>query len=136
MILADTGPLIALLDADDRHHQRCVDGIKKLPAAPMLTTWPCFTEAIYLLGATGGYSYQEKLWQLYETKRLTLHTPSFPEVGRMHKLMETYQDTPMDLADASLLAAAEALGARQILTLDTHFYVYRLAGGDVLEVVI
>ena len=38
MILTDTGPLVALLDADDRHHQRCLTAIRQLPAEPMLTT--------------------------------------------------------------------------------------------------
>ena len=107
MILTDTGPLVALLDIGDRHHQRCLVAIKKFPAEPMLTTWPCFTEAIYLLGAVGGYSYQEKLWRLSKAGRLYLHTFSTAEVERMDKLMNTYQDTPMDLADASLVAVAE-----------------------------
>ncbi len=66
MILTDTGPLVALLDADDRYHQRCLATIETLPAQPMLTTWPCFTEAIYLLGSVGGYLYQEKLWALHQ----------------------------------------------------------------------
>lgn len=38
MILTDAGPLVALLDVDDRHHQRCRAAIEKLPAEPMLTT--------------------------------------------------------------------------------------------------
>ena len=134
MILTDTGPLIALLDADDRHHQRCRSAIEKLPAEPMLTTWPCFTEAIYLLGSVGGYSYQKQLWNLYTAGRLCLHTSSASEVERMNKLMDTYQDTPMDLADASLVAAAESLSIQQIFSLDSHFYIYRLPDGSVLQV--
>ena len=42
--------------------------------------------------------------------------------------MEEYQDTPMDLADASLVATAESLGLAEIFTLDHHFQVYRLKG--------
>lgn len=41
----------------------------------------------------------------------------------------------MDLADASLVAAAEALGMRRILTLDSDFYVYRLHGTEAFEVI-
>ena len=135
MILTDTGPLVALLDIDDRHHQRCRVAIEKLPAEPMLTTWPCFTEAIYLLGAVGGYSYQKQLWNLYIAERLHLHTSSLSEVERMNKLMDTYQDTSMDLADASLVATAESLGIQQIFSLDSHFYIYRLSDGGVLQVI-
>ena len=135
MILTDTGPLIALLDIDDRHHQRCLEAIKQLPAEPMLTTWPCFTEAIYLLGAVGGYSYQEKLWRLYTAGRLHLHNSSSTEVDLINRLMSTYQDTPMDLADASLVAVAESLNLQKVSSLDSHFYIYRLANGSVLDVV-
>ncbi len=135
MILTDTGPLIALLDVDDRHHQRCLVAIKHLPAEPMVTTWPCFTEAIYLLGATGGYPYQEKLWRMHVAGRLFLHAFSVDEIRRMNELMDMYQDTPMDLADASLIAVAENLSCKQIFSLDSHFYIYRLADGGVLQVV-
>ena len=135
MILTDTGPLVALLDFDDRHHQRCLAAINKLPAVPMLTTWPCFTEAIYLLGSIGGYRYQSSLWSLYTAGRLHLHAFSSAEVDRMYKLMETYRDTPMDLADASLVAVAESLGLHQIFSFDSDFYIYRLLDGQVLEVI-
>lgn len=135
MILTDTGPLVALLDGDDRHHHRCLAAVKQLPAEPMLTTWPCFTEAIYLLGAVGGYLYQAQLWRLYAAGRLSLHSFSSAEVERMCKLMDTYQDTPMDLADASLVAVAESVNTEQIFSLDSHFYIYRLLDGSVLQVV-
>jgi predicted nucleic acid-binding protein len=42
--------------------------------------------------------------------------------------MEQYQDTLMDLADASLVAVAEQLDQARIFTLDHHFRVYRLKG--------
>ena len=48
--------------------------------------------------------------------------------------MSQYADTPMDLADASLMVAAEALGATRIFSLDSDFYIYRTAAGGVLEV--
>ena len=44
--------------------------------------------------------------------------------------MERYIDHPMDLADASLVAAAEALGARRIFTIDRRdFETYRVRRG-------
>lgn len=57
MTLTNTGPLVALLDKDDSNHVVCVNATKSLPASPFLTTWPCFTEVMYLLGEVGGYRY-------------------------------------------------------------------------------
>ena len=45
----------------------------------------------------------------------------------MSDLMRTYQNVPMDLADASLIAVAESRGIFQLFTLDSDFYIYRLA---------
>lgn len=134
MILTDTGPLVALLDKDDKSHQLCVHIARSLSSAPMLTTWPCFTESMYLLGAIGGYRYQSVFWKLYRTGRLMLHQTSKEELDNMDELMRQYADTPMDLADASLVAAANHLGARQIFTIDSDFRIYRLKDGSVLEI--
>ena len=64
---------------------------------------------MYLLGATGGYPYQAELWKLRTGGRLSLQDLTHAETDRMDALMEKYQDTPMDLADASLVVAAESL---------------------------
>ena len=135
MTLTDTGPLVALLDADDPYHGECVAALHRLPSGPMLTTWVCFTEAMYLLGEVGGYNYQATLWNLRTVGRLVLHTPTSGEIDRMVALMEQYQDTPMDLADASLVTVAESLSIRRVFTIDTDFYIYRLVDGSALEVV-
>lgn len=54
---------------------------------------------------------------------------------RLFSLMAQYQDRPMDLADASLVLAAEKTGARQILTLDSDFLFYRINNRDSFEVI-
>ena len=101
----------------------------------LITTWPCFTETMYLLGVRGGYFFQAILWDWLNSNRLVLHELSLLEITRMAQLMEQYADTPMDMADASLVAAAETLGLRQVFTIDTDFYVYRLIDGSALEVI-
>jgi hypothetical protein len=135
MTLTDTGPLVALLDTDDSYHAVCVIAAKGLPFGPLLTTWPCFTEAMYLLGAVGGHPYQAELWKLRRAGRLILHNLTDAEIDRMAVLMKQYQDTPMDLADASLVATAEGLSPRRVFTLDSDFRIYRLNDGTTLEMV-
>lgn len=50
-------------------------------------------------------------------------------------LMEKYQDIPMDLADASLVAVAESQKIKRIFTLDSDFYVDRLYDKEAFEVI-
>jgi uncharacterized protein len=129
-MLVDTGVLIALLDRRDPNHQRCVTAAQQLPNAPLITTWCCLTEAMYFMGKIGGFTAQQGLWTLLLSKRILLQTP---KETRMAELMEKYQDTPMDLADASLVALAEKLETTQILTLDSDFYVYRTSRGEAFQ---
>jgi uncharacterized protein len=49
--------------------------------------------------------------------------------------MEQYCDRPMDLADATLVLAAEKTGYRQILTLDSDFLFYRLGDGESFDII-
>ena len=53
----------------------------------------------------------------------------------MAELMEKYRDTPMDLADATLVAAAETLNITRIFTLDSDFQVYRINGRTPFEII-
>lgn len=133
MTRTDTGPLVALVNRNDPNHAKCVTVTRRLPAEPLVTSWPCFTEAMYLAFRAGGYPAQAELWRWRSAGRLLLHDLTAPAIDRMAALMEKYQDRPMDLADASLVAAAEHLGLRRIFTLDSDFYIYRLADGSVLD---
>lgn len=134
MTLTDAGPLVALLDVNEAQHAACRLRLPSL-VKPMLTTWPCYTEAMYLLRRELGYPGQKALWRLWATGQLIFHQALDAEVSRMEALMELYRDAPMDLADASLVAAAETLGLKRVFTLDRHFYAYRLSDGSALEVV-
>ena len=133
MNLVDSGVLIALLDRDDPNHHRCLIATQSLPKQPLLTTWCCFTEVMYFLAKIDGYITQAKLWDLMLSGKLELHSLSAPETVRMAELMKKYADTPMDLADASLMVLAESRNIQQILTLDSDFYVYRKADGTALQ---
>jgi uncharacterized protein len=135
MILTDTGPLVALLDDDDPHHSRCAAAALRFSAEPMLTTWPCFTEAMHLLYAAGRWRYQSELWRLKHDGRLLLHEMTLLEVERIAELMEKYADQPMDLADATLVSVAESGRLKQIFTVDSDFRIYRTCDGLALEVV-
>jgi hypothetical protein len=134
MTLTDTGALVALADIRDPYHARCTACLPRL-SAPFVTTLPCFTESLHLVGKSGGYQAQTVLWRYRTEGVLSIHPMTNPEIDRAAAFMDTYRDAPCDFADASLLTAAETLGLRRVFTLDGHFYAYRLASGETLEVV-
>lgn len=122
-VLVDAGPLVALIDAADAHHDACVETLKSI-RDPLITVWPAFTEAMYLLAES--WRGQKALWSRIETDALTLSSLDVADAPRMRELMEKYRDLPMDLADAALVRVAERDGLSQIFTLDRrHFSIYR-----------
>ena len=134
MTLTDAGPLIAIIDADEPDHAACLDALDQVPL-PLVTTWPAFTEAMYLLARAGGISGQRALWRLVQTDRLVVVDLSRSVVQRSARLMDQYADRPMDLADATLVAYAEEQKLRTVFTLDADFTVYRLHGRQQFETI-
>lgn len=124
--LADAGPLVALIDRGDAHHGDSVAALKTI-RDPLVTVWPAFTEAMYLLGFS--WDAQSALWEMVETESLQLLSLDHRDAPRMKVLMRKYRDLPMDLADAGLVRVAEREKLSRIFTLDRrHFRVYRPAG--------
>lgn len=134
MTLTDAGPLIAIIDADEADHQNCLSTLNEI-VLPLVTTWPAFTEAMYLLGRGGGIEGQRALWRLVQNGRLEIGDLSPAALERSAFLMDKYADLPMDLADATLVAFAEEHGHRKVFTLDSDFHVYRIRGRQRFEVV-
>lgn len=88
---------------------------------------------MYFLGKS--WRKQTPLWNLVENNRLEIHALTTAETRRVRVLMEKYQDAPMDLADASLVATAETRGLRRVFTLDSHFHLYRAHDKESFDVV-
>jgi len=124
-VLVDAGPLVALLDRSDPHHGACVDTLRSI-RDPLVTVWPAFTEAMYLLRVL--WEAQDALWEMVESGALRILVLDEGDVSRMKELMRKYRDLPMDLADAALVRVAEREKLRRIFTLDRRdFQVYRPA---------
>jgi hypothetical protein len=127
MMLVDTGPLVALFDPLDNQHARCVRTLKGI-REPIATTIPVLTEAFHMLGAASIGS--DRLRDFIEGGGLSVWFFERPALTRAFELMELYADHPMDLADASLVAAAESLGTRRVFTIDRNdFETYKVRRG-------
>jgi predicted nucleic acid-binding protein len=127
VILVDTGPLVALFDPKDGQHLRCVRTLKAV-REPIRTTVPVLTEAFHMLspGSVGA----DRLREFVSRAALSVWWLDAPTLARAFELMDVYSDHPMDLADASLVVAAEALGTRKVFSVDRQdFETYRVRRG-------
>jgi len=127
MTLVDTGPLVALFDPKDDQHEWCVKALKEI-REPIVTTTPVLTEAFHMLGPASIGS--DRLREFIASGGLSVWFFDRSALTRAFELMESYADHPMDLADASLVTAAEALGTRRVFTIDRNdFETYRVRRG-------
>src|SRR5438477_5281397 len=122
-MLADAGPLTALFDRSDHHHQRIVKFWRGLRVRP-LTSWPVMAEVCHLLN----FSVNAQLDFLRWVDRGGVDVVDMDPgaLKQIIHLTEKYHDRPMDLADASLIVLAMQTGIRHILTVDSDFDIYRL----------
>ena len=125
-MIVDAGPLLALFNPADRHHQACVSFLRGNEVA-LVTTWPVLTEVMHLLR----YSVDSQLRLLSWIDRGGLAIAELEQgcIGAVAGLIDKYRDRPMDLADASVVQLAVQTGCREVLSIDSDFDVYRLPDG-------
>jgi predicted nucleic acid-binding protein len=124
VILADTGPLVALFDPADGDHKRCANILAGIEE-PLCTTVPVLTETFHLL--TPNSIGSQRLMEFVARHGLNIWFLDDRTLGRAFELMIRYADHPMDLADASLVVLAESL---KIFTIDRNdFRTYRIKQG-------
>jgi predicted nucleic acid-binding protein len=129
-VLVDTGPLIALFNVRAKLHERFKASVLELSSEriPLVTTWPCVTEATHLLDRLDNRL--RLLAWLVDGAALVREFPA-SELARMGRWMRRYSvRREMDFADASLVWLAGELDSSEILTTDRRdFERYRTPAG-------
>ena len=124
-VILDTGPLVAFLLAGEQHHAWTVEKFKELPAN-FLTCESVLTEVCFLLKFESNAMDQIERFLDHEWLRCTFQFST--ERASVMRLMRTYRDVPMSLADACLVRMAELHEGVPVLTLDRDFRIYRKNG--------
>jgi len=122
--LLDTGPVVALLDRKDPHHEWVSPRFNGLQGR-LVTTGAVVTEATFFLqDVRDGIL---RLFELLANPRVEIRDSFQPlQLRAAAALMDRYADTPMDFADATLVVLAEELETDRVLTLDERgFRTYR-----------
>jgi hypothetical protein len=88
-----------------------------------------------LFKRAAGVKGQNGLWSYLAGGVLRLHLPGEFEWQRIQQLMNQYADFPLDMADASLVSAAELLGQRRVFSIDERLRAVRLLSGNFLELI-
>lgn len=131
-LLVDAGPLVAIFNRRDRHHEACVRVLGDLNGR-LCTTWPAVVEAMDLLEPWPRA--QAGLLQMMEREVLQILPIERDDLPPIRKLMAKYGDLPMDFADATLLRVAGREGFSIVFTLDRcDFAIYRLPDGTPLRI--
>jgi hypothetical protein len=133
--LLDASVMVALFDDAEERHAHYADKLGRHGSTfTLATTWPCVTEASYLLSPR---NHLALLHWLHRGGAIVRDM----DVGALADLipwMRRYSErgkSLMDLADASLVWLAVRLGTSRILTEDRRdFMRYRLPDGSGFEV--
>jgi predicted nucleic acid-binding protein len=122
-ILVDTGPLVAIFDDEDTHHQACVLALEGLDG-PLYTCWPVVTEAAWLLRHSPRAV--QRLLSSINTNFVELLPLAGSEAEAVAALMKKYESIRPQLADIALVYLAGRDGIDTIFTLDRRdFSIYR-----------
>ncbi|MFP4490534.1 MAG: type II toxin-antitoxin system VapC family toxin, partial [Spirochaetaceae bacterium] len=120
--LIDAGPIIALFNKDDTYH-KVVKDFLKTHKGKLVTSWPVVTEASHMLDFN--VQVQIDLFKWIRFGGLLIEEVNIDDIDRIIALSEKYSDIPMDLADASLVVLSEKLNIKEIITIDSDYYIYR-----------
>jgi len=131
-ILLDTGPLVALLNQRDSHHNWSVETAAKLKP-PFYSCEAVLAEAHHLLGSTN--QGRRQLIKLLASGKIVLSDIVRDNLLRVGELMDIYSNVPMDFADGCLTCMAENSGAT-VFTLDRDFLIYRIKKNKAMELLI
>jgi predicted nucleic acid-binding protein len=125
-LLLDTGALVSLLDRSQRRHREFARFFDDWTGA-VVSSEAVLTEATHLLGRLRGGRTTCLDFFLAGGAVLVPMTPA--SLRRARELVNTYEDLPMDFADATLVVLAEELGTNRVFTTDRKdFSVYRIRG--------
>ena len=121
-VIADTGPLVAMLDRDDQDHAWAVREGRRLPPK-MLSCEAVLSEVHFLTQDLPEAKDRIESW--LADGRLELPFTVRDHHSVIHELMTRYASVPMSFADACLVRMSELWSDAPLFTLDSDFRIYR-----------
>ncbi len=124
-VVADTGPVFALIDASDTWHSR-VKAWWRLNGDRVVIPATVLPEVTYLLQTRISVTAELAFVRALADGELMVDPFEDADLPRIADLMHTYRSVPLGFVDASVVATAERLDTPDVLTVDRrHFGVVR-----------
>jgi uncharacterized protein len=114
-LLVDTGALYALADADDTWHRRMQEFLAG-QRQTLLTPWTVIPEAAYLIRSRLGPRVEKLFVESLAEGEITIENLTPSDLARCAQLLGDYDF--LGLVDASLVAVAERLKLKALVTTD------------------
>ena len=130
-LVADTGGLYALYDADDAHHAAIRDIVHE-ERGPIIVPSAVLGELDYLLREFLGIDAEIDFLDGLSSGALSLEPMTSTDVARCRELIATYRDLNLGLVDSAVIATAERLDIRRVLTVDERDFRAVRPKGDAL----
>jgi len=116
--IADTGFLVALLEARDQHHTWAVEIAEEI-------RWPALTCESVLSETAFHVRSSELPLEMLQSGMLCLAFDLTDQLEHLHDLARRYADRRPDLADLCLVRMSELYPRYALITIDEDFRVYR-----------
>ena len=132
MIVADTGAMLALFDADEEHHRDLRALFESAPRRWVLP-WAILPEVDYLLASQLGPRAEEMFLADLADGALAVEWGRDQDLSEARRISTKYRALRLGLVDAVVIAVAERLKADAIATLDLrHFGAVSIRGNPKL----
>ena len=116
-VVVDTGPLLAIVDRDDAHHQTCVDWFDS-HSGPVIVPAPVIVGVCWLLGRRVSPTAEAAFLAGLRHDDPRIEALVAADYERSAELVAAYADLDLGFVDASVVAVAERLGIETVATIN------------------
>ena len=123
-VIADTGALVALANAQDRYH-KVVRQFFAGNREPVILPCPVVPETCFILRTSMGLGAELRFLRSIGSDFMLEHQTS-DDISRAIEINEKYGDAEFGFVDATVMAMAERMNIETVLTVDHRdFGIYR-----------
>ena len=132
--LIDTGFMLAVLDESDSHHKACAEIFQI--ENEMLLPEVVLTELAYLILRQSGYDTLTTFLNYLANGELPIISATTQDLARSAEILKKYRDSKIDFVDSIIMAIAERLDIKRILTVDRRdFGLFRPQHCEAFEII-